>query len=89
MAEEKKNTPDNMSMESIASVSVVVSAVLGKTVMQIESILALRLGSVIELNRKVGEQIELYANDKLIAKGEIIILDDTVGITLTDIVKEQ
>jgi flagellar motor switch protein FliN/FliY len=73
-------------LESLGDVPVRVSAVLGKTRIDVQSLLALDDGAVIELNRKVGEPIDIYVNDTLIARGELVIVDGSVGVTLTEII---
>lgn len=56
--------------------------------MPIAQILKLGRGAVVELNRKVGEAIELYANNRLVGRGEIVVVDDKLGVTMTDTVKK-
>ncbi len=69
------------------SVPLKISAVLGETKMTVEEVLKLTQGTVIELEKKVGEPVDIFINDKIIAKGEIVIVDGKIGITLTEIVK--
>ena len=73
-------------LESLGDVPVKVSAVLGKTRIDVASLLALDDGAVIELDRKVGEPIDIYVNDTLIARGELVMVDGSVGVTLTEII---
>lgn len=75
-------------LESIYDVPVKVTAVLGKTRMNINDLLALDAGSIIELDRRVGEPIDLYVNDRLIARGELVMVDGVLGVTMTEVVKE-
>ncbi len=63
-----------------------ISVELGKTTKTIGEILKLSLGSVIELDNMFGESINIFANDKLIAKGEIIVIDENYGIRITEII---
>ena len=72
---------------AIFDVEVEVTAVLGQASMPISQILKLGRGAVVELNRKVGEPIELHANNRLVAKGEIVVVDDQLGVTMTEIIK--
>lgn len=72
---------------AIYEVSVEITAVLGTSMMPISQILKLGRGAVVELQRRVGEDIELHANNQLVARGEIIVLDDQLGVTITDTVK--
>ncbi|MEE8350915.1 MAG: flagellar motor switch protein FliN [Rhodospirillales bacterium] len=68
-------------------VEVEITAVLGMSNMPISQILKLRRGAVVELNRSVGEDIEVHTNGKLVAKGEVIVVDDRLGVTTTEIIK--
>ena len=51
--------------------------------------LKLGRGAVVELDRKVGEAIDIYVNDRLVARGEVVVVDDRLGITMTEIIKNQ
>lgn len=75
-------------VSAVYDVEVEISAVLGTSSMPIAQILKLGRGAVVELNRKVGEAIELYANNRLVGRGEIVVVDDKLGVTMTDIVKK-
>lgn len=72
----------------VFDVPVNVSAVLGKTHIELNSLLKLKAGSVVELERKVGEAIDIYVNDRLVARGEIVVVDDRLGVTMTEIIKD-
>lgn len=75
---------------AVYDVPVTVSAVLGHASMQVSQLLKLGRGAVIELDRRVGEAIEIYVNDRLVARGEVIIVDDDrLGVTMTEIVKQE
>ncbi len=74
---------------SVNDVPVTVSAVLGKTKIDVASLMRLGDGAVIELDRKVGEPIDLYVNDQLIARGELVMVDGSLGVTMTEIVKRN
>lgn len=74
-------------LEAVYDIPVQVSAVLGKATMQINQLLRLGRGAVIELDRKVGEPIEIYVNNRLVARGEVVVVEDRLGITMTEIVK--
>ena len=74
-------------LEAVFDVPVNVSAVLGKTHMEISDLLKLGRGAVVELDRKVGEAIDIYVNDRLVARGEVVVVDDRLGVTMTEIVK--
>lgn len=75
-------------LASILDVPVKVTAVLGKTKMNIAELMSLGAGSIIELDRRVGEPIDLYVNDRLIARGELVLVDGVLGVTMTEVVKE-
>ncbi len=74
-------------ISAIYDVDVKVSAVLGQAVMPVNQLLKLSRGAVIELNRKVGEAIDVYVNNRLVARGELVIVEDRLGITMTEIIK--
>ena len=76
-------------MEAVYDIPVRVSAVLGKSSMQVNELLKLGRGAVVELDRKVGEAIDIYVNDRLVARGEVVVVDDRLGITMTEIIKTQ
>ena len=73
--------------KALNEVPLKVSAVLGEIKMTVEEVLKLTQGTVLELGKKVGEPIDIYVNDKIIAKGEIVIVGEKIGITLTEIAK--
>lgn len=79
--------PITASTRSIEDVPVKISAVLGKTKIDIAKLKTLGDGDVIELDRKVGEPIDLYVNDRLIARGELVLTDGVLGVTMTEIVR--
>ena len=74
-------------VEALMDVQVEITAVLGMSLMPISQILKLGRGAVVELNRSVGEDIEVHANNKLVAKGEVIVVDDRLGVAMTEIIK--
>jgi len=87
MANETNNENNaKLTLEALYDVPVQVSVVLGKTTMQLNNILKLGRGAVIELERYVGEPIDVYVNNKIVAKGEIVIVDNKIGVTLTDVI---
>ena len=77
---------EQVTVKEISAVPVNISAVLGRSAMTIGQVLGIRRGAVIELDKKVGDLVELYLNNKLIAYGEIVIVEDRIGITLTEVV---
>ncbi|HEX2859824.1 MAG TPA: flagellar motor switch protein FliN [Alphaproteobacteria bacterium] len=74
-------------LEAVYDVPVTVRAVLGTTSMNISQLLKLGRGAVVELDRKVGDAVDVYVNDRLVARGEVVIVDDKLGVTMTEIVK--
>ncbi len=75
-------------LEAVYDIPVTVSAVLGKTTMQVSQLLKLGRGAVVELDRKLGEAIDIYVNNRLVARGEVVMVDDNrLGVTMTEIVK--
>ncbi|MCQ9156272.1 FliM/FliN family flagellar motor switch protein [Acidomonas methanolica] len=90
---ESNNINENQfqgSTDVIYEIPVTVTAVLGRVVMPISQVVKLGRGAIVELNRKVGEDIEVHINNKIIARGEIVILDDNkIGITMSEIIKKD
>lgn len=76
-------------LEAVYDVPVQVAAVLGKATMEVSQLLKLGRGAVVELDRKVGEAIDIYVNNRLVARGEVVIVDDRLGVTMTEIVKSE
>jgi flagellar motor switch protein FliN/FliY len=74
-------------LEAVFDVPVTVSAVLGKSSMEVSQLLKLGRGTIVELDRKVGEAIDIYVNDRLVARGEVVLVEDRLGITMTEIIK--
>ena len=73
----------------VFDVPVNISAVLGKAHMSVAQLLKLNQGSVLELDRKVGEAIDIYVNNRLVARGEVVIVDELLGVTMTEIIKSE
>jgi flagellar motor switch protein FliN/FliY len=76
-------------LESVYDIPVRLTAVLGKTRLSVADLMKLDAGSIIELDRRVGEAIDLYVNDRLIARGELVMVDGALGVTMTEVVKES
>jgi len=74
-------------LEAVYDIPVQVSAVLGKSTMQVSQLLKLGRGAVVELDRKVGEAIDIYVNNRLVARGEVVVVEDRLGVTMTEIIK--
>ena len=76
-------------LEAVFDVPVKVSAVLGRSRMEVGDLLKLGPGAVIELDRKVGEAIDIYVNNRLVARGEVVLVEDKLGVTMTEIIKAE
>ena len=72
----------------VFDVPVHISAVLGKASMSVAQLLKLGAGSVLELDRRVGEAIDIYVNNRLVARGEVVVVDERLGVTMTEIIKD-
>ncbi len=83
---ENKDENIELTLEALYEVPVQVSVVLGSTTMPLNNILKLGKGAVIELDRAVGEPIDVYVNNKKVAKGKIVIVDEKIGVTLTEVI---
>ena len=80
--------PGGRDLEAVYDVPVQVSAVLGRATMQVSQLLKLGRGAVVELDRKLGEAVDIYVNNRLVARGEVVMVDDNrLGVTMTEIVK--
>ena len=76
-------------LEAVFDVPVQVSAVLGRSKMGIGELLKLGPGTVLELDRRVGEAIDIYVNNRLVARGEVVLVEDKLGVTMTEIIKAE
>ena len=75
--------------DAVYDVPVEVTAVLGTATMKVSQLLKLGRGAVVQLDRMVGETIDLHANNRLIARGEVVVIDDRLGVTMTEIIKSD
>jgi len=80
---------DGHALDAVFDVPVKVQAVLGRAKMPISELVAMHPGYVFELDRRVGEPIDILVNDRMIARGEIVMIDGALGVTLTEIVKQD
>jgi flagellar motor switch protein FliN len=85
--QERKTKADNL--DFILDIPLRVSVELGRTKMLVNELLKLGHGSVIELSKLAGEPMEIYVNDKLIARGEVVVVNEKFGVRLTDIISPQ
>jgi flagellar motor switch protein FliN len=76
-------------LEAVFDVPVQVSAVLGRARMEVGELLKLGPGAVLELDRKVGEAIDIYVNNRLVARGEVVLVEEKLGVTMTEIIKAE
>ena len=76
-------------LATVFDVPVNISAVLGKASMSVAQLLRLGQGSVLELDRKVGEAIDIFVNNRLVARGEIVVVEERLGVTMTEIIKSE
>src|SRR3979409_1236097 len=76
-------------LEAVFDVPVQVSAVLGSSKMDVGELLKLGPGTVLELDRRVGEAIDIYVNNRLVARGEVVLVEDKLGVTMTEIIKAE
>lgn len=84
LAREERTTSSN-GIDMLLDVNLQVSVELGRTRLQIRDILQLGPGSIVELDKQAGEAVDIIVNDKPIAKGEVIIIDENFGVRLTNI----
>lgn len=81
--------PMTADVTAIYDIPVQISAVLGRSSMPVNQLLKLGRGAVVELDRKVGEAIDIYVNNRLVARGEVVVVEDKLGVTMTEIVKSD
>lgn len=76
-------------LEAVFDVPVRISVVLGRTKMPVSNLLKMDVGTVVELDRQVGEAVEIYVNERLVARGEIVLVESRLGVTMTEMIKAQ
>ena len=87
-ASESRPTPGVQGLDAVYDIPVQVSAVLGRATLQVSQLLKLGRGAVVELDRKLGEAVDIYVNNRLVARGEVVRVEDNrLGVTMTEIVK--
>ena len=74
-------------LEAVFDIPVDIAAVLGRTSLDVSELLKLDAGDVVELDRKVGEAIDIFVNNRLVARGEVVLVEDRLGVTMTEIIK--
>jgi flagellar motor switch protein FliN/FliY len=83
----KSSHPTNIDL--LMDVSLRVSVELGRTRMQLAQILELQHGSVIELDRLAGDPVDIFVNDCMVARGEVVIVDDKFGVRITEMISSK
>ncbi|MGK2870797.1 MAG: flagellar motor switch protein FliN [Alphaproteobacteria bacterium] len=76
-------------LEAVFDIPVNVSAVLGKAYLEVSQLMKLGPGAIVELDRKVGEAIDIFVNNRLVARGEVVLIEDRLGVTMTEIIKGE
>ncbi|WP_319413012.1 flagellar motor switch protein FliN [uncultured Cohaesibacter sp.] len=87
--EEEANQKNAADLEAVFDVPVKVSAILGRAKMPVSELLELDVGNVLELDRKVGEAVDIYVNSRLVARGEVVLVEEKLGVTMTEIIKTE
>ena len=85
---EEADNKTAVDLAPVFDVPVNISAVLGRASLSVAQLLKLSSGSVLELDRKVGEAIDIYVNNRLVARGEVVVVDERLGVTMTEIIKD-
>ena len=80
---------DDVDLDSIEDVPVEVTVVLGETTVTIDQLLKMGEGAIVELDKKIGENVDLYVNEHCVARGEIIIVDNKIGVTMTEVIRND
>ncbi len=90
-SERGEDEPEKLAadLQPVFDVPVSVQAVIGRTKMEVSELLQLGPGSVLELDRRVGEAIDIYVNARLVARGEVVVIEDQLGVTMTEIIKNS
>ena len=84
---DEQETPLDDSGQAVYDVVVQVAAVLGTSTMKVSQLLKMGRGAVVQLDRGADEAVDIFANDRLVARGEVVVVDDHLAVTLTEIVK--
>ena len=81
--------PVNQNLNILLDVKLQLTVELGKTELPIKKVLELTKGSIVTLNKAAGEPVELYANGKLIAYGEVVVIEDNFGLRITSMTEPE
>lgn len=90
MAEQKRNgiTADQQNLDLLMNVPLQITAELGRCKMAVAEILKLGTGSIVELDRLAGGPVDLLVNSKLVARGEVVAIDDNFGVRVTELIQK-
>ncbi len=80
--------PDGNNLDLLMNVPLTVTAELGSCKMLVRDILKLGTGSVVELNRLAGGPVDLLVNDRLVARGEVVAIDENFGVRVTELIEK-
>lgn len=83
---EQKSASD---LQTIFDAPVKVSAVLGSSKIKVSDLIKMERGTILELDRKVGESIDIFVNNRLVARGEVVLVDKQLGVTMTEIIAQE
>jgi len=86
LVEAEKGASAPASLDMLWSVHLTLSVESGRTSLTVRQVIELQKGSVIELDRIAGEAVDIYANDRLIAKGDVVVVDDKFGVRITELI---
>lgn len=81
--------PDVKNLDILLDIPLQVTVQLGKTTRSVKNILELTTGSIIELDKLAGEPVDILVNNRLIAKGEVVVIDENFGVRVTDIISQS
>jgi flagellar motor switch protein FliN/FliY len=73
-------------MDLLMDISLKVTVELGRTRMTFHQVLELQNGSVVELDRLAGDPVDIFVNDRIIARGEVVVVDDKFGVRITELI---
>ena len=73
-------------LDPVLDVPITLTAILGRTQLPISDVLRLNAGSIVELDRAIGEPIDIFINSQLVARGEVVLIEDQLGITISELV---
>lgn len=87
--EQPKSGAKAGSLAALQNIPVKVEAILGKVKMPIAELVDLGHGSVVDLDRRIGDPVDILVNDRLIARGEVVLVEEQLGVTVTEIVRQE